>query len=72
MTIKKIVLLLGFLVQIGFGNISVAQSDASQADVAEHMVGLFFLPRELLDNGFKDVSSSWQRSHTPMAIEMLS
>jgi hypothetical protein len=72
MTIKKIVLLLGFLVQIGFGNISVAQSDASQADVAEHMVGLFFLPRELLDNGFKEVSNNWQRSHTPMAIEMLS
>jgi hypothetical protein len=72
MTIKKIVLLLGLLIQIGFSNISVAQNDASQADVSERMVGLFLLPRELLDNGFEDVSSNWQRSHTPMAIEMLS
>lgn len=68
MTIKKIVLLLGILIQIGFSN----TSDASQADVSERMVGLFFLPRELLNNGFQDVSSSWQRSYTPMAIEMLS
>ena len=67
MTIKNIVLLLGLLIQIGFGNISVAQSNASQADVSERMVGLFFLPREFLDNGFKDVSSSWQRSHTVLS-----
>ena len=40
--------------------------------VTERMVNVFFLPQNLLDNGFEKISSHWQRAHTPMAIEMLS
>ncbi len=60
------------LIHFGFGNVSFAQSEAPQADISERMVGLFLLPRELLDKGFEEVSNNWQISHTPMAIEMLS
>lgn len=51
---------------------SVAQTEVQPLAISERMVSLFFIPYERWDEGFDSVSKDWQRSYTPMAIEMLS
>lgn len=65
-----LILLLAGLI-CGSGN-SEAQSTAQPVDISERMVKLFFNPEENWDQAFDAVVRDWQRSYTPMAIEVLS
>jgi len=65
-----LILLLAGLI-CGSGN-SEAQSTAQPVDISERMVKLFFTPEENWDQAFDTVVKDWQRSYTPMAIEVLS
>lgn len=51
---------------------SQAQDQGPPKDISDRMVAMFFLPYDAWNEGFELLDDEWQRSHTPMAIEMLS
>ena len=51
---------------------SQAQEQGPPKDISDRMVAMFFLPYEYWNEGFHLLADEWRRSHTPMAIEMLS
>lgn len=56
-----------------FGSSQAQEQQAGPPkDISDRMVAMFFLPYEAWNEGFHLLSDEWQRSHTPMAIEMLS
>ncbi len=49
-----------------------AQQAEQPAPISERMVGLFFIPHENWDQAYEHLDRNWQRSWTPMLIEMMS
>ena len=57
---------------IFIGASTVTRVDAEPLEISDRMVGLFVIPHDRWDEVFESISRDWQRSYTPMAIEMLS
>ncbi len=59
-------------VLICFGGTAAAQDETEIPDFPQKIIGLFFIPHELWDEAFRQISEEWKPGYTPMAIEMLS
>ena len=72
MITRNPVLVLLFAGLICAGSNTVAKENPEPLDISDRMVSLFIIPHDRWDEVFESISKDWQRSYTPMAIEMLS
>ena len=70
--IKLTGLVLSILLVFGHSLSAQEQVQGPPADISDRMVIMFFLPYEKWNEGFHLLADEWERSHIPMAIEMLS